>query len=98
MTAVQTLEAQLSNATNVYKRVDLLNELAWELGRQEPERSLHLLKEVKMLAYTSGCFTTPYALGLAECQANLARVEHFQGYYETALAYALDAIARCEQI
>ena len=99
MTAIQVIEAQLSKAASVCERVDLgLMNWPGSSGRQEPERSLHLLEEVKMLACTSGCFTMPYALGLAQCQANLARVEHFQGHYETALAYALDAIARCEQI
>jgi signal transduction histidine kinase/ActR/RegA family two-component response regulator len=98
MTTVQALEAQLIHTTSVRERIDKLNELAWELGRQEPERCLHLLQEVHMLACTGEFSAAPYALGLAQYQTNLAQAEHFKSHYETAVAHALDAIARCEQI
>jgi signal transduction histidine kinase len=98
MTAIQTIEAQLNQPTSARERIDLLNELIWKLGREEPERSRQLLQEVQALACASEFSNTPYALGLACRQVNLAQLEHFQGQYEKSLVYGLDALARCEQI
>ncbi|MFN8489626.1 MAG: tetratricopeptide repeat protein [Caldilineaceae bacterium] len=98
MSSVQELAAQLNQPMPARERVDLINDLVWALERQEMERSRQWLQEAQTLATTGEFTAAPYALGLARCAINLARVEHFQGHYEVALAHGLEAVARCEQI
>lgn len=98
MCSIQALEAQLHQPLTVRARIDLLNELVWRLERQQMDRGRHWLQEVQTLASTGEFAAAPYALGLARCAVNWARLEHFQGNYEKALTHGLEAITRSESI
>jgi len=52
---MKELETKLTEATDLQARIDLLNDLAWELRDTDPERSQNLSDTAYQLA-TSGPF------------------------------------------
>ncbi|MFQ5632512.1 MAG: tetratricopeptide repeat protein, partial [bacterium] len=89
---IKTLEEQLvqlrSNGTESETTIDVLNDLAWEVGFNDMERATELSKEANKMAEALS-----YTKGLAQSILNLAFSDYYFASYEDALAHGNQAYA-----
>lgn len=75
------------------KKVDLLSELALEIGWNDPQRAFALGTEAYELAQSLS-----YPRGIARGKLNLATFEYYQGHYQESLAKGNEALDLFRQI
>lgn len=74
MESIQELEALLKDEKDIYKRVDVLNRLAWELRYLDLTRTEALAEEARQLSTGGKMATDPYEKGLAHSLMTLGFV------------------------
>ncbi len=84
---VPTMEQLLKGETDPQKRVDLMNTLAWEYRRSNPNQSLSYAKQARILAKETG-----YPIGIAESALSTQYAELYQGKLVESIK-ALDELA-----
>src|SRR3990172_12167075 len=90
---IRELEASLSTVTATREKIDLLNELAWNLGHSDPQRNRALGEQARQLATTGEFEAAPYTKGLAFSLLILSIVEWNLSNYQAALSLALEALS-----
>jgi diguanylate cyclase (GGDEF)-like protein len=96
--SITELETQLQSVTEQRSRIDILNELAWALHLDNPEKAWGLAEQAYELA-TSGEFEKkPYLQGLAGSLRNLSALNNDAGQYDVALTQSLQALEILENI
>ncbi|MBZ0305833.1 MAG: hypothetical protein K8I82_07175, partial [Anaerolineae bacterium] len=87
-TVSETLEARLATVTDPREKIDLLNELAWQLHHTDSSRS----REFCLLARQCASETDPlYEDGLARSLSILSALEWDVSNYQDAFWLALEA-------
>ncbi|HVM72080.1 MAG TPA: diguanylate cyclase [Anaerolineales bacterium] len=90
------LETRLAEAADLSTRIDLMNELAWELRDTDPVRS-HSLSESAYQLATSGQYEQqPYQTGLITSLRSLAFASRRAGDLSLSLSQSTQALARLE--
>ncbi|MFN8442525.1 MAG: ATP-binding protein [Caldilineaceae bacterium] len=86
MDLIERLEARLAAAESVIERIDLLNELAFELRGKDPKEAWRLAREAYRLS-TEGIFADhPYLRGTIDSEVAQARYLAANGQQDEALA------------
>lgn len=92
MPTLPELEAQLNSVTDLQARIDLLNEIAWEINVDDQQRARELAEQSYRLS-TSGEFEKePYLAGLVGSLRSQAVLENDAGNYDLALSQSLRAL------
>ena len=79
--------------SELFVKIDELNQLAWELGNEEPDHAILLAEKARMLAREQG-----YQKGLAISLSQLGQFYYAKENYESALYYSLDSLEILEQL
>jgi diguanylate cyclase (GGDEF)-like protein len=95
---VAQLEAQLNSSINQRTRIDILNQLAWELNLDDPKKARTYAEQAYELATSDEYDTDPYLLGIAGSLRSLAALNNDAGSYDTALSQSLRALEILEGI
>jgi signal transduction histidine kinase len=90
--SITQLEDQLADTKESRQRVDLLNQLAWELYSNDVDRAQKLAEEARLLS-THGRFAKEnYQTGLAESLHVLSRCEALLANYAVSISLGLEAL------
>lgn len=93
---IKEIEARLAEAPDLQTRIDLLNDLAWELRDTDPERSHNLSETVYQLA-TSGPFGEQvYRHGVIRSLRGLAHSNRRAGNLAQSLSQSMQALTYLE--
>lgn len=96
--SIPELEAQLNNVTDPSEKIDILNQIAWAVHLDEPEKGRNLSEQAYALS-TSGEFGKElYLPGLAGSLRTLAALNNDAGSYDAALSQSLRALEILEEI
>jgi diguanylate cyclase (GGDEF)-like protein len=91
---IHQLEEQIAQAANVETKIDLLNNLAWQLRLQDAERAQALSLEAMELAKARELnYGLPNEHGIANSLVTLAFIDGEAGRLDSSLARALEALA-----
>lgn len=88
---IRELEAKLNTVVDLKTRIDLLNELAWQLRYHDRARLRSLSEEAQTLSTTGPFAAEPYARGLGASLRNLGHLNSNTGDYHLALTQSLRA-------
>jgi diguanylate cyclase (GGDEF)-like protein len=95
---IQVLEDKLNDVTDLRTKIDVLNDLAWELRDTDPTRSRSLSEEAYELA-TSGEFSEqPYPQGVAASLRSLSRANRRASNLNLALSQSFQALTFLERV
>ena len=92
---VVELETQLAQAKTQRERIDVLNELAWEVRNEDNERSETLAEEAYELSSSGDFAENPYAMGQASSLTTRAYLDR-NGPLDEALDKCFKALALIE--
>ena len=95
---IETLEAQLAGATDLWQRIDLLNALARALQNCDTHRAIAFGEQAEQLARQSEFEFQPYQSGLAASLRHLGELHLRLSNYDAALSYALEALSLFEDL
>ncbi len=95
---IAKIESQLSTTEDIRQRVDLLNQLAWELRLNNLPEALSRAQEARKLASSGNFEVEPYQNGLAESLHIMSRCEGVLGNYARAITLGLEALNIYETI
>ncbi|HSH04392.1 MAG TPA: tetratricopeptide repeat protein [Anaerolineae bacterium] len=98
MSDLQTLENNLTQAQTTVDRINALNDLAWELTRDDASRSKKLAEEAMNLSQSGEFQHDHYQRGLGLGLRTIARINSFEGHYQTALTQAQQSLNIFRQI
>lgn len=92
---IEKIELQLKELGNnqPIRRVDLLNQLAWEIGYNDLQRAFHYTLEAKKSAES-----VSYQLGIARSNRNLGFYYYTLSDYDQGLRYSYEALNAFEQL
>ncbi|MCL4395071.1 MAG: diguanylate cyclase [Chloroflexi bacterium] len=96
--SIENLELELSLVADPKARVDVLNELAWQVRHSDRERSKTLGEQARSLAVELLCDDKPYSQGLAASLRTLSYLNGANGNYNLALAQSLEAFDILERV
>lgn len=101
---IRQLEQQLADCddgvtpTNITKRIDLVNELAWLLCDTDMKRGYALAENAYSLANSLSADDPPYQIGMAYCLRTQGYLNMRFGNYAQGLAQLLRALPLCEAL
>ncbi len=95
---IEKIESQLAATADVRQKVDLINELAWELSHTDSHRTITLSNEARLLASTGQFAGRPYRKGLALSLRNLGQGHLQLSNYDQALSYLLGSLSLAEEL
>ncbi|NTU80231.1 MAG: tetratricopeptide repeat protein [Chloroflexales bacterium] len=103
MGIVQMLERELAQCdgasrADVCRRIDLLNQLAWELSDTDAKRAFALSEAALALARPSGHGEPPYLAGIAYSLRTKGYLNMRLGDYPSGLSQLLEAQGLCEAV
>ena len=87
ISGIETLEAELTAATDIPVKIDVMNDLAWEIRNVNVARAL----EISQNAYELAC-ANDYIKGKAYSLRNLSRCHSINSNYEVALLQGLESV------
>jgi signal transduction histidine kinase/DNA-binding NarL/FixJ family response regulator len=94
MTAkIEELEARLVKAPDVRRKIETMNDLAWEIRNSDVARALEISQRAYNLAKSNH-----YQKGIAYSLRNLSRCHSINSNYEAALLHGLESVALFESI
>lgn len=95
---IEYLKNEMLTATDPWHKIDILNDLAWELRNLDAKQGFLLSKMAHEQATTGQFKEQPYQLGLAYSLRNLSYFNNLLGQFEVALSQGLAALALFEGI
>jgi diguanylate cyclase (GGDEF)-like protein len=94
---IAELESQLNNAPDKQTRIDVLNELAWAVHLEDPEKAWGLAGQAYELASQGEFEENPYQLGWVGSLRCFAALNNDAGKYDTALQQSLRALEMLDE-
>jgi diguanylate cyclase (GGDEF)-like protein len=89
---ITDLEARLIDAQTPEEEIDIMNDLAWELRDQQPERALMLAQQASELSTSGEFLAQPYNTGLAVSLTTRGYLNIRQEKLDLALDECLSAV------
>ena len=90
---VSELETRLSDTRKSPEKIDILNDLAWELQDSDPARSKSLAEKAYQLSTSGKYQKEPYTRGLIMSLRGIAHANRRAGSIEVSLSQSTQALA-----
>lgn len=88
----QALEARLPSLTDPMEKIDTLNELAWNIHLENPQKGFSYAEDALRLASTGEFEGNPYIAGVVGGLRTLAVLHNDAGRYDLALSHSMKAL------
>ncbi len=94
----QSLEARLQNLTDPTEKIDTLNELAWIIHMEKPQKGFSYAEEALNLASSGDFGDNLYIAGVVGSLRTLAALHNDTGKYDLALSQSMKALEHLDGI
>jgi signal transduction histidine kinase len=91
-TRIEALEKQVKVAGGQREKIDMLNALAWELVKPEPDRSIKLSAQAGQMAQSGNFVVEHYKEGIAASLCNISHIYLYQSEYDKTLTTSFEAL------